>query len=71
MEKPTFEKVKAEGVEGNIEDLGGYFHELRYFIDHIIHNKPFQVVTPEDARDSLAIVLKEKESAEKCQEIVL
>lgn len=71
VERPTFEKVKAEGVEGNIEDLGGYFYEIRYFVDHVIHNKPFQVVTPEDARDSLELILKEKESAEKGQEIIL
>ena len=71
VERPTFEKVKVEGVEGNVEDLGGYFHEIRYFIDHVIHNKPFQVVTPEDARDSLEIVLKEKESADNGQEITL
>ncbi|HOV21854.1 MAG TPA: Gfo/Idh/MocA family oxidoreductase [Candidatus Ratteibacteria bacterium] len=71
VERPTFEKIKVEGIEGNIEDMGGYFYELRYFIDHVIHNKPFQVVTPEDARDSLYVVLKEKESAEKGQEIIL
>ncbi|MGC8977276.1 MAG: Gfo/Idh/MocA family protein [Candidatus Ratteibacteria bacterium] len=71
VEKVVSEKIKAEGIEGNIEDLGGYFHELRYFIDHIIHNKPFQIVTPIDARDSLEIVLKEKESASKGIEIDL
>ncbi|MDD3726513.1 MAG: Gfo/Idh/MocA family oxidoreductase [Candidatus Ratteibacteria bacterium] len=71
VDKPTFEKVKAEGIGGNIDDLGGYFYELRYFVDHVIHNKPFTVVTPEDARNSLAIVLKEKESADKGCEIIL
>ncbi len=71
VEKPVFQKIKANGMEGNIEDLGGYFYELRYFVDHIIHNKPFQVVTPEDAKNSLEIVLKEKESASKGLEIEL
>ncbi len=71
VEKPVFQKIRADGVEGNIEDLGGYFYELRYFIDHIIHNKPFKVVTPEDARNSLEIVLKEKESDLKGIEIEL
>ncbi len=69
IDKPIFQKIKANGVEGNIEDLGGYFFELRYFIDHIIHNKPFQIVTPQDARNSLEIVLKEKESALKGIEV--
>ena len=69
VDKPTFEKIKAEGAGGNIDDLGGYFYELRYFVDHIIHNKPFNVVTPEEARDSLSVVLKEKESADRGCEI--
>ncbi len=71
VDKPTFEKVKVEGTGGNIGDLGGYFHELRYFVDHISHNKPFSVVTPEDARDSLKLTLLEKESADKGTEILL
>ncbi|MCD6407580.1 Gfo/Idh/MocA family oxidoreductase [bacterium] len=71
VEKPTFEAIKIEGLEGNIEDLGGYFYELRYFVDHVIHNKAFTVVTPEQARNSLAIVLKEKESADTGKEIIL
>ncbi|MCX8082145.1 MAG: Gfo/Idh/MocA family oxidoreductase [bacterium] len=71
IERPVFEKVKAEGVGGNIDDLGGYFYELRYFVDHIIHNKPFNVITPEEARDSLAVALKEKESADKGVEVSL
>ncbi|MCM8777115.1 MAG: Gfo/Idh/MocA family oxidoreductase [Candidatus Omnitrophica bacterium] len=69
VDKPTFEKVKAEGVGGNIDDLGGYFYELRYFVDHVIHNKPFNVVTPEEAKESLYVVLKEKESADTGREI--
>jgi predicted dehydrogenase len=71
VEKPTFETIKADGVEGNIEDLGGYFYEIRYFVDHVTHSKPFGIVTPEDAKESLALLLKEKESAEKNTEISL
>ncbi|MCS7180639.1 MAG: Gfo/Idh/MocA family oxidoreductase, partial [bacterium] len=71
IDKPTFQKIKANGIEGNIEDLGGYFYELRYFVDHIIHNKPFQIVTPQDAKNSLEIVLKERESAIRGGEISL
>ncbi len=70
VDRPVFEKIKAEGTDGNISDLGGYFFELRYFIDHVSHNKPFNIVTPEEARDSLAVVLKERESAEKGVEIL-
>ena len=69
VDRPVFQKVQVNGAEGNISDLGGYFHELRYFVDHVSHNKPFNVVTPEDARDSLGLVLKEKESADRGIEI--
>ena len=69
--RPTFETQKAEGAgEGNIGDLGGYYQEIRYFIEHVTNNKQFGIVTPEDARDSLALVLKEKESADTGAEIV-
>lgn len=71
IDKPVFTKIRANGVEGNIEDLGGYFHELRYFVDHIIHNKPFQVITPLDAKNSLELVIKERESSLKGEEIIL
>ncbi|HDN97871.1 MAG: hypothetical protein DRP67_02000 [Candidatus Omnitrophota bacterium] len=72
IERPSFEPKKLEGVmEGNISELGGYYYELRYFIEHVVHNKPFGVVTPEQARDSLDIVLKEKKSAEEGIEITL
>ncbi|MGI6595121.1 MAG: Gfo/Idh/MocA family oxidoreductase [Elusimicrobia bacterium] len=71
IEKPTFGKMQTENAGGNVDDLGGYFYELRYFVDHIIHNKPGNIVLPENARDSLAIVLKEKESADTGKEITL
>ncbi len=71
VDRPTFQTIKVEGSEGNISDLGGYYFELRYFIEHVTHNKPFGVITPEQARDSLDIVLKEQESADTGKEIVL
>ncbi|MCM8757161.1 MAG: Gfo/Idh/MocA family oxidoreductase, partial [Candidatus Omnitrophica bacterium] len=55
IERPEFAPKQVAGVEGNISDLGGYYYELRYFIEHVIHNKPFGVITPEQARDSLAV----------------
>ncbi|MCK9265568.1 Gfo/Idh/MocA family oxidoreductase [bacterium] len=68
--KPTFETIKVEG-EGNIDELGGYFHELRYFVDHVSHNKPFNIITPEEARHSLAVLMLEKESIDKNAEIII
>ncbi len=71
VNRPVFDKIKAEGGSGNIEDLGGYFHEIRYFIEHVSHNKQFNVVTPEDARHSLAVIGVERESMEKNVEILI
>lgn len=71
VNRPSFDKIKTEGGDGNIADPGGYFHEIRYFIDHVSHNKKFNVVTPEDARNSLAVVMVEKESIEKGAEILI
>jgi len=70
-DRPVFDKIKSEGGNGNIEDLGGYFKEIRYFVDHVSHSKQFNVVTPEDARHSLAVLLVEKESADKKVEMLI
>jgi predicted dehydrogenase len=49
---------------GNISALGGYQNELAYFIDCLEKGKRPQIATPEQARDTLRIVLSEIESAE-------
>lgn len=59
-EIPAFEAMKAEGG-GNISDLGGYYHELRYFVDRLNANEPFETVTPQSSRLSLKTVLAEIE----------
>ncbi|MCX7705909.1 MAG: Gfo/Idh/MocA family oxidoreductase [bacterium] len=64
IDRPQLERKTSQVSGGNISDLGGYFFELNYFIDHVVHNKEFQVITPEDAVNSLKIVLKELESLE-------
>jgi len=71
IERPVFDVVMAEETGGNISVLGGYFNEIRYFIEHVTHNKPFSVVTPEDARNTLDLVLKEIQSADGGTQIIL
>jgi len=71
IERPVFETKKADLSAGNIGDLGGYYYELRYFFEHVVHSKPFAVISPEQARESLAVVLKERESAEQQKEVAL
>jgi len=60
IDKPT---TKSGASGGNISDLGGYFNEINYFLDCIEEGKSPKVVTPKDARNSLAVVLAEQRSA--------
>ncbi len=55
---PEFPKMEAAGG-GNISDLGGYYHELKYFVDRLESGDPFQISTPESSRASLATTLEE------------
>ena len=60
--KPELE-TKADG-EGNIADLGGYFSEIKYFIDCLENNEEPTLASPQSARDSLEIALSEMKSAD-------
>jgi len=64
------ENLQAEGG-GNVSALGGYYNETKYFIECVERGKKPAIVTPEAARDSLSIVLKEFQSAESGKEIKL
>jgi predicted dehydrogenase len=55
---PEFPKMEAAGG-GNISDLGGYYHELRYFVDCLESGAPFEITTPASSRQSLATTLEE------------
>jgi predicted dehydrogenase len=55
---PEFPKMEAAGG-GNISDLGGYYHELRYFVESIQSGAPPKIVTAESSRDSLELTLEE------------
>lgn len=63
---PGFPRMDAAGG-GNISDLGGYYHEMAYFVDCLGSGKPMDRCTPASARQSLAMCLEEirlaKESA--------
>jgi len=56
--QPEFKKMSSEGG-GNISDLGGYFHELKYFVDRTLAGLPLETVTPQSSTQSLATVLEE------------
>ena len=50
---------------GNISSLGGYYNEIKYFVDCVAANREPKTVTAEDARDTVALVFRETASAIK------
>lgn len=55
---PEFPKMEAQGG-GNISDLGGYYHELKYFVDCLSEGRDFETVTPQTSLQSLKTTLEE------------
>jgi predicted dehydrogenase len=53
----------AGAKSGNISSLGGYFNELRYFIDCLENGRSPEVATPQQAAESVRTVLAEIKSA--------
>ena len=50
---------------GNISSLGGYFNEVKYFVDCLKAGRAPETATAEDARDAVALVFREMASAQK------
>ena len=50
-------------IGGNISSLGGYYNELKYFIEGIKGEHPLTVATVEEAIKSVRLVKKEIEIA--------
>ena len=55
---PVIAKMEAAGG-GNISDLGGYYLELKYFVERVSAGLPLEIVTPQTSRQSLATTLEE------------
>jgi predicted dehydrogenase len=62
---------QSKSGEGNISTLGGYFNELKSFVDCIQRGVPPVDATLEDARASLAVVFAEIESARSGRPVVI
>lgn len=65
IEHPQISVVSAEDAGGNISALGGYFEEIKYFVDCIDSDREPAVVTASDARNSLEVILAEMKSAQE------
>jgi predicted dehydrogenase len=53
----------SNGSNGNISSLGGYYNELRYFVDCMENDRHPEVATPSQAAESVRTVLAEIKSA--------
>lgn len=56
---PVFAAMSAGDLGGNLNDLGGYYHELNYFFECLSHGVQPERCTPESALQSLAVTLNE------------
>jgi len=53
----------AGNAGGNISDLGGYFNEIKYFVDCVKSGVEPMIITAQDAREAVRLCLAVKESA--------
>jgi len=65
--EPEYPEIKiqpptATDIEGNIAELGGYFSELKYFIDCLEKGEHPDIAGGKVARDALEVVLLAKKS---------
>ncbi len=58
-------------TQGNIGSLGGYYNEIKYFLDCLEAGRKPAVVTPEEARESVRFSLAVAESARTGQVVKL
>ncbi len=57
------EDLAQVGAGGNISDLGGYFNELRYFVNRAVNKEKIEKATLRDGVSSLKFVLEEIQNA--------
>ena len=58
---PEFES--KEDLGGNVSSLGGYYNELKYFVEGLQGKNDLSVATLEEAIESVRLVKRELESA--------
>lgn len=60
-----------DSTGGNVTELGGYFSELKYFVDCVESDLPPSLAEAKSAKDSLGVVLLERQSAESGDIVML
>ncbi len=63
--------VGLDAKVGNLSDLGGYFNELQYFVNCIKEDTDPKIVTAEDARNSVKLILCEEESLKTGKTVIV
>ena len=61
--QPEVPATAGAGSAGNISALGGYFVEVKYFVDCVEKGEAPTVVTPEEAKDAVSLCVAAAESA--------
>jgi len=67
--QPEVPSVGTAGTVGNISALGGYFVEVKYFVDCLDQSKALETVTPEEAKYAVELCLAATQSAETGQAV--
>jgi len=62
--QPEVPATASAGTAGNIEALGGYFVEVKYFVDCLDSGETPTVVTPEEAKAAVKLCLAATKSME-------
>jgi predicted dehydrogenase len=57
--------AESDELGGNISSLGGYFNELKYFIECILNKSPIETAPLEEGIKSFRLIMKELEAAKK------
>ena len=63
--EPPKPDIGAAAAGGNISDLGGYFIELKYFVDCVENGTEPTIVTGEDSVKTVDLIVQEIKSCEK------
>jgi predicted dehydrogenase len=64
--QPEIEKSfesESEGLGGNISSLGGYYNEIKYFLECLSKNCEIEIASLEDGIESFRLIKKEIEAA--------
>ena len=64
-------RAASEVTTGNISELGGYYEELKYFVECLERDKKPDRIRPEEARQSLEICLAEVKSVKTGRKVSL